>query len=114
MTQVKDLLLNDHSAVLPDYARHRTTILITINCLLGIKQIHPLSEALHLIYKEFNSLKERLAELTTKFEGIEHFVDEAQSDKCLWTRGLNISESEGRSGHRNWVMVRRFKKPFNV
>uniref|UniRef100_A0A673HVY4 Uncharacterized protein n=1 Tax=Sinocyclocheilus rhinocerous TaxID=307959 RepID=A0A673HVY4_9TELE len=64
MTQV-DLLLNDHSTVLTDYAG----------------MIQPLSEALNDLYKEFNSLKERLAELTTKFEGIELFVDEARTGR---------------------------------
>uniref|UniRef100_A0A669EQW3 Si:ch73-127m5.3 n=1 Tax=Oreochromis niloticus TaxID=8128 RepID=A0A669EQW3_ORENI len=61
MTQVKDLLLHDHNTVLPDYGR-----------------IQPLSEALGDLYKEFNSLKERLAELTTKFDGVEAFVDDVR------------------------------------
>ncbi|KAL2078390.1 hypothetical protein ACEWY4_026075 [Coilia grayii] len=66
MTQVKDLLLNDHSTVLPDYAR-----------------IEPLSEALSDLYKEFNALKERLGELTTKFEGVEGFVDDMRAGRRL-------------------------------
>ncbi|KAG7491200.1 hypothetical protein MATL_G00000450 [Megalops atlanticus] len=65
MTQVKDLLLNDHSTVLPDYGR-----------------IQPLSEALGDLYKEFNALKERLGELTTKFEGVEAFVDDMRAGRA--------------------------------
>ncbi|XP_053144302.1 uncharacterized protein LOC128341784 isoform X2 [Hemicordylus capensis] len=59
MTQIKNLLLYDHQTVLPDYGR-----------------IKPLSDALDDLYKEFNALKERLGELTTRFEGVESFVDE--------------------------------------
>uniref|UniRef100_A0ACB8ELR8 Uncharacterized protein n=1 Tax=Sphaerodactylus townsendi TaxID=933632 RepID=A0ACB8ELR8_9SAUR len=58
-TQIKNLLLYDHQTVLPDYGR-----------------IKPLSDALDDLYKEFNALKERLGELTTRFEGVESFVDE--------------------------------------
>uniref|UniRef100_A0A3Q3LNE4 Si:ch73-127m5.3 n=1 Tax=Labrus bergylta TaxID=56723 RepID=A0A3Q3LNE4_9LABR len=64
MTQVKDLLLHDHNTVLPDYGR-----------------IQPLSDALGDLYKEFNTLKERLSELTSKFDGVESFVDEARSGR---------------------------------
>ncbi|TSK14887.1 hypothetical protein Baya_0870 [Bagarius yarrelli] len=62
MTQVKDLLLIDHNTVLPDYGR-----------------IGYLSEALSDLYKEFNSLKERLGELTARFDRVESFVDEVRS-----------------------------------
>ncbi|KAK7919188.1 hypothetical protein WMY93_010472 [Mugilogobius chulae] len=54
VTQVKDLLLNDHRTVLPDYGR-----------------IQPLSDALGDLYKEFNALKDRLVDLTTKFHSVE-------------------------------------------
>uniref|UniRef100_A0AAZ3SSN7 Uncharacterized protein n=1 Tax=Oncorhynchus tshawytscha TaxID=74940 RepID=A0AAZ3SSN7_ONCTS len=61
MNQVKDLLLNDHSSVLPPLIR-----------------CPPLSDALLYqdLYKEFNALKERLGELTTMFEGVESSVDD--------------------------------------
>uniref|UniRef100_A0A8C5R946 Uncharacterized protein n=1 Tax=Leptobrachium leishanense TaxID=445787 RepID=A0A8C5R946_9ANUR len=59
MTQFRNLLLYDHHTVLPDYGR-----------------IKSLSEALDDLYKEFNALKERLGELTTKFDSVEALVDD--------------------------------------
>ncbi|KAL0964855.1 hypothetical protein UPYG_G00329950 [Umbra pygmaea] len=64
MTQVKDLLLNDHTTVLPDYGR-----------------ILPLSDALGDLYKEFSALKESLRELTSKFDRVETFVDDARAGR---------------------------------
>ncbi|CAB1312999.1 unnamed protein product [Coregonus sp. 'balchen'] len=119
MTQVKDLLLNDHSTVLPDYGR-----------------IPPLSDALGDLYKEFNALKERLGELTTKFEGVEAFVDdvragrsptqsraephpltpeeESQSTMLTGTgEGTGTGSGIRPQGRRNRVVVRRVKIPAN-
>ncbi|XP_051789405.1 uncharacterized protein si:ch211-76l23.4 [Erpetoichthys calabaricus] len=61
LTQMKNMLQNDHKSLLPDYAR-----------------IEPLSEALNDLYKEFNALKERLGELSEKFTPIETFIEEAK------------------------------------
>ncbi|KAM4662023.1 uncharacterized protein O3C94_010672 [Discoglossus pictus] len=66
MTQFRNLLLYDHHTVLPDYGR-----------------IKSLSEALDDLYKEFNALKERLGDLTTKFEGVEAFVDEMNTGRQM-------------------------------
>ncbi|KAM7381116.1 hypothetical protein PAMA_012108 [Pampus argenteus] len=99
MTQVKDLLLHDHNTVLPDYGR-----------------IQPLSDALGDLYKEFNALKQRLAELTTKFDGVEAFVDDVRSGRKPRAEarppGLLPGEAEAAPpGRRSRVVVRRIKKP---
>uniref|UniRef100_A0A3B5QLE8 Si:ch73-127m5.3 n=1 Tax=Xiphophorus maculatus TaxID=8083 RepID=A0A3B5QLE8_XIPMA len=107
MTQVKDLLLHDHNTVLPDYGR-----------------IQPLSEALGDLYKEFNSLKERLVGLTARFGDVESFVDDARSGRKpaaqskdlqtprWWTREEGAAKGAGRpAGRRSRVVVRRVQKP---
>ncbi|XP_078427154.1 uncharacterized protein LOC144699792 [Cetorhinus maximus] len=98
MTQIKDLLLYDHQTVLPDYGR-----------------IHTLSEALDDLYKEFNALKERLIELTNKFEGVELFVDELKAVRHAARIGerrvQSTHEKPGNDGpQRRRVVVRKVKK----
>lgn len=44
-------------------------------------RIQPLSEALGDLYKEFDSLKRQLGDLTAKFEGVETFTDEIREGK---------------------------------
>lgn len=59
LNQVKDLLINNHASVLPDYNR-----------------IQPLSDALGDLYNQFNSLKNELGHLTNSFGKFEGFVDD--------------------------------------
>ncbi|KAM4525147.1 uncharacterized protein PAE49_001174 [Odontesthes bonariensis] len=107
MTQVRDLLLHDHNTVLPDYGR-----------------IQPLSDALGDLYKEFNALKERLAELTVKFDGVEAFVDDVRLGRKPAPPRREprppgsppgeapATEAGGRpAGRRTRVIVRRIEKP---
>ncbi|XP_041852583.1 uncharacterized protein si:ch211-76l23.4 [Melanotaenia boesemani] len=65
LSQMRGLLENDHQSLLPDYAR-----------------IQPLSEALDDLYKEFNSLKAHLGDLTEKFTAVEAFIDEVKVSRA--------------------------------
>ncbi|XP_061557051.1 uncharacterized protein si:dkey-282h22.5 [Phycodurus eques] len=58
LTRAKELLINDHASVLPEYSR-----------------IGPLSDALRELHGRFDALKDHLAGLTAKFDSVEAFVD---------------------------------------
>ncbi|XP_061700997.1 uncharacterized protein LOC133513923 [Syngnathoides biaculeatus] len=61
LSQLKELLINDHASVLPEYSR-----------------IGPLSDALRELHGRFDTLKDDLAGLTAKLDGVEAFVDRAK------------------------------------
>ena len=95
-------------------------------CAVPHARIQPLSDALGDLYKEFNALKERLGELTTKFDGVEAFVDDVRAGRSpappkaeprppgLLPGEENATptdEGHRPQGRRNRVVVRRIKKP---
>lgn len=66
LTQIKDMLINDHNALLPEYSR-----------------IQPLSNALGDLYTQFNRLKEELRGLTANVDKVEAIVDEIKHGRLL-------------------------------
>ncbi|XP_072298236.1 uncharacterized protein [Eucyclogobius newberryi] len=92
MSQMKNLLLNDHQSLLPDYAR-----------------IQPLSEALDDLYKEFNALKAHLGDLTEKFTAVETFIDELKVKQASAPASAPASNPVAPVTRQNRRVVR--KKP---
>lgn len=48
---------------------------------LDAPRIKPLSDAVGDLYRQFNSLKEELGELTSKFDSLEAFVDDLKEGR---------------------------------
>ncbi|NP_001315063.1 uncharacterized protein LOC107988040 precursor [Danio rerio] len=104
MYQVKDMLVNDHASILPEYIR-----------------IQPLSDAVGELYKQFNALKENLADLTSKFDKVESFVDEIQAGKLpkpkLWmpprlpVRRIPVKSAVKVPGKTVWAQRRARRGP---
>lgn len=82
-----------------------------------------MSDALGDLYKEFNSLKERLTELTAKFDDVETFVDGMRSGKKLspppgvlrppGSPHKDVAAKLGRwpAGKKSRVLVRKIIRP---
>ncbi|KAJ8377646.1 hypothetical protein AAFF_G00254910 [Aldrovandia affinis] len=94
MTQVKDLLLNHHSAVLPDYGR-----------------IQPLSDALGDLYRELNTLKERLGALTSRLGGMEEFVEDMRAGRVPRPAHPERLAPPTAQGDRKRILSKQTKRP---
>lgn len=62
--------------------------IFSVLLLYNVHRIKSLSDAVDDLYKQFNTLKDNLAKLTSKFDKVEDFVDELQAGKIpkawLW------------------------------
>lgn len=80
-------------------------------------RIQLLSATLGDLYKEFNSLKEGLAELMAKFDGVETFVDDMRSArKTVLSPGGEMDAAVKNAGarpqgRRRRVVIRRIRHP---
>lgn len=70
-----------------------------------------LSVTLADLYKEFNALKEDLAKLMAKFDGVESFVEDVRSTRksALPPGGKMTAQGVGGQGRRRRVVVRRIR-----
>lgn len=78
-------------------------------------RIQLLSVTLGDLYKEFNALKEDLAKLMSRFDGVESFVEDMRSTRksALPPGGKNMAKDVGTraQGSRRRVVVRRITGP---
>lgn len=54
---------------------------------LHASRIRPLSDAVDDLYRQFNSLKEELGKLTSKFDSLEAFVDDLKDGRVTRRQG---------------------------
>lgn len=74
-------------------------------------RIQLLSVTLGDLYKEFNTLKEDLAKLMAKFDGVESFVEDMRSTrKSALQPGGKMMAKDAQGGRRR-VVVRRIRGP---
>ncbi|CAL9693248.1 unnamed protein product [Knipowitschia caucasica] len=92
LTQIKDMLINDHVSVLPEYSR-----------------IEPLSKALGDLYTQFNKLKEELKGLTAHVDKVESVVDELKQ-RGLHPGRFSQSSSSIRARPGSAALLRRARR----
>ncbi|XP_072298287.1 uncharacterized protein [Eucyclogobius newberryi] len=94
LTQVKDMLINDHISVLPEYSR-----------------IQPLSMALGDLYTQFNKLKEELKGLTANVDKVENIVDEIKHGRLHPSTDLRLrAQTRARNRPGSAAMLRRARR----